>query len=65
MNIKRRMQADAVLSVSDLIPRLGVSRQTIIREIESKRLPASRVRWQYRIKVADVEKYERVCRRVA
>ena len=62
---KRRMEREEIHKLSQLIPRLGVSRQTLIREIKADNLQARRVRNQYLVTESAVQAYERRIGRVA
>lgn len=62
--MKRHIEVEPMMSISEVMPLLGVSRQTVIREIQARRLPASRVRWQYRIRESDLAAYQRRCSKI-
>lgn len=62
---KRHMQLEPVVGVTEAMTRLGVSRQTVIREIQSKNLQAMRVGRQYRIREDELGRYEKAARRAA
>lgn len=62
---KRRMGREEIHKLAVLIPRLGVSRQTIIREIRADRLKARRVRSQWLVAESAVLAYERRIGRAA